>query len=154
MTERFAPTLVTQCVGGGTTGRHLSYSEDKGEVHPRSLSFNYSTDKAFVLGLPSNPFALSSKISELFGRDVSAEVSSSAISADRFLIQPGEYGVFYRQAMKIECQATMTAQIGEGDATLSVDLGTVTLTDWAYKVDFAHGDMCAPPTHLLPAAIY
>jgi len=148
--ERFAPTMVSECIPGGDIGRQVSYREDKAETRGRGMSFQYNANVGVNLGLPSNPFALGLNFSAGFGVDVNAS-SSTTKSKGLDLsgqILPGLYGVFYRQTTKLYRVGHL---VGHTVCGQDVDLGEAILTDWIFTPDLATGPQCAPASNLPPA---
>lgn len=149
--ERFYPRPVTDCIPGGDIGRQVTYSEDKGETKARSVSFNYNGLHGGP-GTPSNPFALGIDWSARFGFDVSASVSSAkSVPSLSGQVLPGEYGMFYRQTVKLEHSAPIYLTSACGQMYL---LGYALVTDWRWDVDLATGSMCPPSTKLPKAQKY
>ena len=147
--EHFAPIRVTDCIPGGDIGRQLTYSEDKSESRARSLSCNYNGFPGY--NVPSNPFALGINFSKRFGLDISATVSSSkskSLAGITGHILPGDYGMFYRQTLKLEHVGPLLVTTACGQV---VSMGEILITDWRFVGELAQGPSC-PPQSKLPGA--
>lgn len=150
LAERFQPVLVSDCIPGGDIGRDVSYAESSVESRHRSVGYSYNAETALTLGLPSNPFALGLHLSQGFGVNVNAAISTDKSKSLNLTgqIHPGEYGVFYRQTVKVYRIAKLTGWTKCGS---EVNLGQVRLTDWKFAPDLAKGEKCVPPSNLPPA---
>jgi len=148
--ERYAPTMVSDCIPGGDIGRQVTYSEDKSETRGRSMSFSYNASLAVNISpIPSNPFALGINFSAGFGVDVNSSLSSSKSKGMNLSgqILPGEYGMFYRQTTMVQRVGTIMIRNKCG---AEVSPGKAFLSDWIWTPDLATGSTCPPPTLLPP----
>jgi hypothetical protein len=151
--ERYPPLLVTDCIPGGSLGRHVSYYESSSESRDRTVSYSYNAELAGTLGLPTDPFALNVKPSVAFHVSLSERASSEHSTALHISgeIISGEYGSFYRQTVRLEKAAKLVGYSACGHST---GLGEVILTDWAWSADLARGPSCPPPSNLPAAGVY
>lgn len=151
--ERFEPELVSDCMSGGDIGRSVTYDENKSESHGRSLNFQWNGNANLKFNpYPANPFLLDLNFSAGFGMDISASVNSSEADGMNISgqILPGDFGVFYRQTVRI---ARIGKLIGHTVCGDEVDMGRAVLTDWIFTPDLATGSRCIPPSKLPPAAV-
>jgi len=150
--ERFSPRPVSGCIPGGDIGRDITYSEDNSETKTRSMSFNYNGSAGGNMTAPPNPFTLGIDWSARFGFDVSASVSSSTgkhTSASYPMVLPGEYGMFWRQTVKLEHSAPIYLTTACGRM---IQLGYALVTDWRWEAELAIGSSCPPSPSKLPKA--
>lgn len=144
--QRETPEVVSGCMpGGNTNGRTVTYQETQTETRTRSVGFaNYDADLAQRLDLPSDPHELDLDLAGAFGLDPHGTVSSSdddGLSGLSDLILPGEFGVFYRQAIKLHRTAGLWAVTEAGD---EYRIGEVILTDWDFLGGLGVGPTCNP----------
>jgi hypothetical protein len=144
--QTYDPVPVSGCIPGGDIGREVTYTETTSETRTRSFTVSAS------LGGGVNVWV--AKFNAEFGFEVNSTVSSAkskdlAISGT---ILPGQFAVFYRQTVKLERTAKLR---GHGPCGTSQDLGTVTVTDWAWSPDLAKGAKCPPlpPSNLAPGQV-
>ena len=153
--ERFQPRPVTDCIPGGDIGRVVTYFEDKSETKGRSMSFNYNASPGGEVLAPTNPWMLGIDFSARFGFDVSGTVSSSKAKVKDItphpagMILPGEWGMFYRQTLKLEHSAPIYLTTACGRM---IQLGYALVTDWRWEAELARGASCPPSPSKLPKA--
>ena len=144
--QRENPEPVTGCMpGGSTNGRDVTYGETLPDTRTRSVGFsNYDAELAQKLDLPSDPHDLDLDLAGAFGLDPHGTVSSSddpGLSGLSALILPGEYGVFYRQTIKLHRAAGLWAVTEAGD---EYQIGEVILTDWDFLGGLGMDASCPP----------
>lgn len=147
MVETFDPVPVSNCIAGGQIGTDVTYSENQAEERERGYTVSASVSGGVDVKVV--------RLNAQFGIEVNSKVTSSK-SKDLKIsgkILPGQYGVFYRQTIKLERRAKL---IGHGACGSTQDLGDVIVTDWAWSPDLARGPKCPPlpPSNLPPGKKY
>ena len=143
----FDAVPVSGCIDGGYIGRNVSYAEVHAESRSRTFKFKASG--------AANINVAVARLNAEFGIEVDATVTSQdaknlSIAA---LVLPHEYGVFYRQTLKLKKVATI---VYHGPCGHSQSLGEVEVTDWVWSPDLAKGWDCPPlpRSNLKPGEVF
>jgi hypothetical protein len=140
--ETFAPAQVSGCLPGGQYGASFNYSEGTSESRTRSVG--YSVNVGISIWVANIGFGFN------VGSSVTSGSSTNLGIAGR--VQPGQFGVFYRQTQKL-------LRIGEIE---QLDIcgarrvvGEARVTDWSWAPDLAitvNGQCPPAPASNLPSA--
>ncbi|MBI5510118.1 MAG: hypothetical protein HY903_15280 [Deltaproteobacteria bacterium] len=143
--ELYAPVQVSSCLPGGATGRDVSYSSGTSESRSRTIGF--SVDVGLNIWV----------VNVGFGINVSDSVSTTECQ-DLSLnghINPGQFGVFYRQTQRLERLGQIVRLDSCGAKRV---IGDARVTDWSWAPDLAitTNRQCppAPPSNLPPAQVF
>lgn len=145
--QSYDPVPVSGCIDGGDIGRDVTYTEMSSETRSRGYKFTGEISGGFDIKV--------ARLNASFGIEVNGDVSSSQSTDLRISgkVLPNEYGVFYRQTLKVERSAKLRAH---GPCGSTSSLGQVVVTDWIWSPDLAKGHACPPlpPSNLAPGQIF
>jgi hypothetical protein len=149
--EPEAPVVVSGCIPGRVENPPVPYLEGQADVRPQLIDFDYDADLAAELGLPTDPDDVEINLGVLprFFAFRGVVASSQALAARVGRIPVGQAGVWYRQVSRFRDSAALIAITADGT---EVDLGTVTLTDWAFAAGLGIAVSC-PPIPPPPASL-
>jgi hypothetical protein len=150
LAEYFPPRALSGCTPGGDFGTDVTYQESQSEREDRSVSYNWNANygHGFNIGYWGGFNAsYNYSVNKGFGFNMSESVSSDQ-SVSRSInkhILPGQYGMMFRQKVKMYRIGQMVANTECGEA---VPVGEVVLTDWTWSAEVATGSSCPPPSGL------